>query len=90
MYLFCLPLVQCLTQLLNTGPRVGGEGCQQNTPNSAITHPVSHRTTGPHWKYFPANGLAMSQILLIFSNTTSAQKLWCRYKNMLFIEFFNL
>ena len=70
-YSFCLVLVQCLTQLLNTGLSMVCGSCQENTPNSAITYPVS--TTLDHTgsisvlEYFPGNGLAMSLILLIFN-----------------------
>ena len=101
MYSFCLVVVQCLTQLLNTGPSMVRGSCQENTPNSAITYPVS--TTLDHTgsisvvEYFPGNGLAMSQILLIFLNTTSTQKLYSvdtkissREKYVVYIEFFNL
>ena len=61
---------------------VVGESCQQNTPNSSETYPV-YLTTLDHTasisvvEYFPGNGLAMSQILLIFLKITSAQRLYC-------------
>ena len=61
--------------MLNTELSVVGMSCQQNTRNS-LTYPVSVARLGLTGsisvvEYFPGNGLAMSQILLIFLNRTS-------------------